>query len=117
MNDKHAAYAVLVAAAVMILKATDPPRPVAVLLTLPPVAAAVYAVTSHFRFVRRTEGVERTATTEAAAFAFYVVVLSALSYFFLESWADLPRLSMLWVWLYGMAVFGVNSIVISRRMS
>jgi hypothetical protein len=46
-----------------------------------------------------------------------VVVLSALSYFFLESWADLPRLSMLWVWLYGMAVFGVNSIVISRRMS
>jgi hypothetical protein len=110
------AYFVCLAAGIAIVDVTHPPRAIAAAIAVPPVAAAIYAVTSQFRFVRRTEGVERTSATEAAAFTFYVVVLTALAYFFLETWAKLPLLSMLWVWVYGIMVYGIATSVLSRRM-
>jgi cobalamin synthase len=111
-----AAYTVLVVLAVLVLNAVDDPAPwIGVALAVPPVAAAVYAITSQFRWIRRQEGVERTAMTDAAAWSFYVVALSALAYFFVEAWADAPKLSMIWVWLYGMAAFFVANLLATRR--
>jgi hypothetical protein len=109
------AYAVLLVGAVTVLNAVEHPQWVGVLLAVPPAAAAIYAVTSQFRALRRLEGVERTQVTDAAAWSFYVVALSAMAYFLMEALADAPRIPMVLVWVYAMAVFGVANTVAWRR--
>jgi hypothetical protein len=110
------AYFVFVIVAVVVLKAVHHPAAwVGAVLAVPPVGAAVFALTSQFRSIPRREGVERTALTDAAAWSFYVVALSALAYFFVEAWAGAPKLSMIWVWVYGMTVFAVASMLTNRR--
>jgi len=99
------AYGVLVVAAASIVEVTDPARWVAILLALPPLAAVVYALAVQARGIRRGEGIERSAYVESSSIAFVATMLSILTYGFLESWADAPKLSAFWFWFYGMALW------------
>jgi len=53
---------------------------------------------------------------EAASLAFFITVLSALAYGFLQAWAGVPQaLSGFWIYAFGMAVWGILSGVLARR--
>jgi hypothetical protein len=93
------AYGVLVVAAASIVEVTDPARWVGILL------AVAYALAVQARGIRRGEGIERSAYVESSSIAFVATMLSILTYGFLESWADAPKLSAFWFWFYGMALW------------
>lgn len=109
------AYVVFVIAGSLIIDATHPPSWARVLAVLAPVLAAVFAIGSQVRRVRRREGLERTILYEAASLAFFVTVLSALAYGFLQAWADAPQtLSAFWIYGFGMVVWAVLSVLLAR---
>jgi hypothetical protein len=110
-----AAYVLLTVLGALLVDRLDPPTWARGLLVLGPVLAAVYAVGSQVTGIRSREGMERTVLTDAAALAFFVTVLAALAYGFLQGWAHAPALSMFWVWGFGMGAWLVTSLVISRR--
>ncbi|GAB3563761.1 hypothetical protein [Spelaeicoccus albus] len=80
------------------------------------IAAASYAIFGLRRSVKNSEGVENHVYTESTALAFWMVMLAALAWFFLETFADLPHISAIWTWVYGLVVWSVLYAVESRRM-
>ncbi len=108
-------YAVLLAIAVLVLNVVNhPPVAVAVVVALVPPLAAVGGILGQRRAIKAREGVERVILTEATSMAFYLTTLTALAYGFLESWAGAPRLSMFWVYFFGMAAWALFSATMSR---
>src|SRR5262249_9014434 len=109
-------YVVLVVGAAFALSETHPPTWARVVAVLGPVAAIVYAIGSQVRWVRGREGLERVLFHEGASLAFFVTVLSGLTYGFLQVWAGLPmRLSGFWVYGFGMVVWALLTMVVARR--
>lgn len=80
------------------------------------IAAASYAIFSLRRSVKNTEGVENHVYTESTALAFWMVMLAALAWFFLEVFADLPHISAIWTWVYGFVVWSILYAVESHRL-
>lgn len=80
------------------------------------IVAASYAIFGLRRSVKNTEGVENHVYTESTALAFWMVMLAALAWFFLEVFANLPHISAIWTWIYGMAVWSVLYAIESRRL-
>jgi hypothetical protein len=110
------AYVALVVIGVLALtQVHDPPLAHAVVVAVLPAGAMVYALAGQFRSMRSQEGIERVAYTDSSAIAFFVVVLSALSWFFLEVFADAPRPSALVTWVYGLGVWWILNVVLRRR--
>jgi hypothetical protein len=111
-----AAYFVLaVIGIVVVATIDDPPIAVAVVAALLPAGAAAYALVGQFRSMRSQEGVERLVYTDSAAIAFFVILLSALAWFFLEALADAPHLSAFATWIYGVVVWVGIYVVLGRR--
>jgi hypothetical protein len=68
------------------------------------------------RWVRRREGLERVVFHEAASLAFFVTMLSALSYGFLQAWTGVQgSLSGFYVYAFGMAAWAIISALVARR--
>jgi hypothetical protein len=101
------AYGILVVVAAAIAETTKPDPWIGVLLAIPPLAAVVYALGVQAHGIRRHEGIERSAYIESSSIAFVATMLSILTYGFLESWADAPKLSAFWFWFYGMGLWAV----------
>lgn len=80
------------------------------------IAAAGYAIFSLRRSVKNTEGVENHVYTESTALAFWMVMLAALAWFFLEAFAGLPHISAIWTWLYGFVVWSILYAIESRKL-
>jgi hypothetical protein len=111
-----AADFVLVAVGAVVLSLLDdPPTALAVVAALLPAAAASYAIAGQFRSMRSQEGVERIVDTDSAAIAFFVTALTALSWFFLESFAGAPQLSAFFTWIYSITVWFGAYVVLTRR--
>ena len=66
---------------------------------------------------RKTKELERVLFTEGTSLAFFVTMISALTYGLLESWVDAPRLSAWLMWSIGMGSWAVLSLVLRRRVS
>ena len=64
---------------------------------------------------RGREGVEREVHVKATSVGFLVVVLAAGVYGVFEVLTDAPRMSMWWVWSFGIAAWFVSARVIERR--
>lgn len=110
-----AAYVLLVVVGVLVLGAVaDPPPWLGSLLAAGPVAAIVAALGSQRRGLRSREGVERAVLVEATSLAFYATALAAVTYGFLEAWAEAPKLSAWWVWAFAMASWGAASFQVRR---
>lgn len=80
------------------------------------IVAASYAIFRLRRSIKKTEGVENHVYTESTATAFWMVMLGALAWFFLEVFADMPHLSAIWTWIYGFVVWAILYAVESRRL-
>lgn len=110
-------YALLLVAAVLILRSySHPPLWLAVAFGLVLTALAAFAAISSYRDGRRTDGLEKLVVTESAGVAFFVTMAAAAGYALMESLAEAPQISMWWVWVVGMATWGITSIVMTRRM-
>jgi hypothetical protein len=95
------------------------PRPDAALIAIAAgtVVAAACAVVLLVIHGRRTRELDRMLFTEATSVAFFVTMVSALSYALLEAWIEAPKLSMWFVWTVGMGAWIVASTVFRRRYS
>ena len=67
------------------------------------------------RAVRSETELERLVSTDATSIAFFVTMIAALTYGLMETYLDLPTVSMWIVWSVGMFTWAVASIVIRRR--
>ncbi|MBV9847366.1 MAG: hypothetical protein JOZ47_20190 [Kutzneria sp.] len=93
----------------------QPPLLVGCLLALPAITLAGYALVSQYRFVASREGVERHVQVESAALAFLSTMLGVMTYALLESFAELPALSLWSVWAFGMVSWGAASVTLRRK--
>jgi hypothetical protein len=66
---------------------------------------------------RQSRELDRMLFTEATSIAFFVTMVSAISYALLESWIDAPKLSMWFVWTVGMGAWIVASTAFRRSYS
>lgn len=80
------------------------------------IGSASYAVLRLRSSIKNTEGVENHVYTESTALAFWIVMLSALAWFFLETFADMPHISAIWTWIYGFVVWSILYAIESHRM-
>ena len=103
-------------AAVFISFGGRPPAGVAVLLALLPPALVIALIVGELRRVHASEGVERLLYTESSALAFWVVIATALIYGWLEPVLHAPRLSMVFVVLYGLLARALLTKIGSRRL-
>ena len=108
------AYGVFTVAAATVVATKHPDPWVGVLLAVPPIAAVIYALAAQATGIRRREGIERSAYLESTSITFVAVMLSVLTYGFLESWAGAPKLSAFWFWFYGMGLWPIVSVLWKR---
>ena len=81
------------------------------------IAAGLIFMRSVVRYVRSEKELEKVISTDATSIAFFAVMLSALTYALLETYLDLPRVSMWLVWSFGMGTWAVMSFVVRRRFT
>lgn len=81
------------------------------------ILAALVWLTGTIRFIRRTTEVDRFISLESTSIAFFVTMVSVLTYALLESWIELPKLSMWFPWTVGMGTWAILTIVVKRKVS
>jgi hypothetical protein len=98
---------------------TQEPRPSGALIAIAigTIVAAGIALFASVRKGRRSRELDRMLFTEATSVAFFVTMLSAVTYALLESWVDAPKLSMWFVWTVGMGAWIVSATTFKRRYS
>ncbi len=79
------------------------------------VALAVHMAVT-VRQLWRREGVERQVFMEATAIAFFVTLVAGGVYALFEYLAGAPRLSMWWLWFFGMVAWGAISTFRMRQL-
>jgi hypothetical protein len=87
------------------------------IIGLTSIAAGLVFMRSIVESVRSEKELERVINTDATSIAFFAVMLSALTYALLETYMDLPRVSMWLVWTVGMGTWAVMSFVVRRRFT
>ncbi len=85
-------------------------------LALTPVIPAIFGMIAYIRFISRMDELQRRIQFEALAFGFGVSGLIMFSYGFLES-IGFPHISLLWVFPFMIAMWGIGTIITSRRYS
>jgi hypothetical protein len=81
------------------------------------IAGGLIFMRSVVRSVRSEKELEKVINTDATSIAFFAVMLAALTYALLETYVDLPRISMWLVWSVGMGTWAVMSFVVRRRLT
>jgi hypothetical protein len=66
---------------------------------------------------RKSKELERLIFNEGTSIAFFVTMLSALTYGLLESWVEAPHMSAWATWMVGMGSWGLLSIALRRKVS
>ncbi len=88
--------------------------PLLIALTFVPVLAALWAMLGWIKVVRGQDELQQKITGEGAHWALGLTSMLTFSYGLLESYANLPRLSMMWVVL----LIGVTDVLgqaVARR--
>ncbi|MCC5996866.1 MAG: hypothetical protein JJU18_10920 [Oceanicaulis sp.] len=109
------AYSLAVVGATMALRAFDPSGPVRVILALIPVIPALLALREFVFFLRAMDEVQARIHAESLLIAAGVVSFATLTWGFLESWADAPPISVMYVLPAMALVWGVVLPFVSRR--
>jgi hypothetical protein len=92
-----------------------PPRGVLWALAGAQIALLVVALFLIVRFTQRSKELERMISFEATVLAFFTTLAAAFTYAIFERWLGAPRLSMGWVWLFGLTAWIFYSFLVGRR--
>ena len=81
------------------------------------IACALLGMGLVIRAVTRSKELERFMSLQSTSLAFFTTMLFALTYALIESWVEVPDLSMWVVWTVGMGSWAAYSIILGRRFS
>lgn len=118
MRDMAIAGAIYVAcvfAAAMAVRQLDPPQWAKILLALIPLAPALLMLRAYLVNLNSMDEFQRRMQTDALLITTGVVVFGSFAWGFLEEWAGLPRVGMLWVFPVFSMLFGIVHMVIRFR--
>lgn len=91
-------------------------KPLVIALTFVPILAALWAMLGWLRAIRAMDEFQQRIVSESAHWSLGITGLVTFSYGLLEGSADLPKLSMLWVWPLINVVFVLaNQFIVRRR--
>jgi hypothetical protein len=110
-----ALYAALVFGAAFVLRNADVPQSMRIVLALLPIAPALMMLRAYLNHLNAMDEFQRRLQTDALLIATGVIVFGTFAYGFLEEWAGLPRVSLLWVFPIFSFVFGAAHAVIRHR--
>jgi hypothetical protein len=108
-------YIALVFAAALIIRYADAPQWARIVLALLPTAPALMMLRAYLAHLNALDEFQRRLQTDALLIAAGVTVFGTFAYGFLEEWADLPHVSLLWVFPIFSVVFGAAHAVIRHR--
>lgn len=83
-------------------------------LALTPVIPAIFGMIAYIRFVSRIDELQRRIQFEALAFGFGAAGILTFSYGFLEN-VGFPHISLLWIFPFMIALWGIGVAIASRR--
>lgn len=110
-----AAYVLLVVAGGFLLDPATLAPLVAVLLTLPPLAAALWAMAGWLKAVRTFDELEQKILAECGLISLGLTAVATFTYGFLEALAGLPTVSMFVVFPFIAATFALAQPFVRRR--
>lgn len=110
-----AVYVALVFGAALLLRNFDVPQWMRVVLALLPVAPALMMLRAYLTYLGALDEFQRRLQTDALLIATGVIVFGTFAYGFLEEWADLPHVPLIWVFPVFSFVFGVTHLFIRSR--
>lgn len=91
------------------------PQWLIVIIALTPLIPALMMLRTYLTFLRSLDELGRRIQTEAWLIAAGVVGLASFTYSFLEEWAQLPRIDLIWVFPALMFAWGVAQHFVRRR--
>lgn len=97
------------------IKAYDPPQWVAALLAVAPIAPALLMLGAQLRYTRALDELHRRIHGEAAMIAAVVVAFASFAYGLLESLAEFPPISLIWVFPAIGVVWSVANVFVRRK--
>lgn len=83
-------------------------------LALTPVIPAIFGMIAYIRFVSRIDELQRRIQFEGLAFGFGAAGILTFSYGFLEN-VGFPHISLLWVFPFMIALWGIGAAIAARR--
>jgi hypothetical protein len=110
-----ALYVALVFGAVLIIRNYEAPQWARIVLALLPLAPALMMLRAYLVYLNSMDEFQRRLQTDALLVATGVIVFGTFAYGFLEEWADLPHVPLIWVFPVFAFVFGLTHIVIRHR--
>ncbi len=111
-----AAYVVVVIISITLINLSPHSAWWRVPLALAPVIPAIFGIIAYMRFVGRMDELQRRIQFEGIAFSFGVAGILTFSYGFLEN-VGFPHISLLWVFPFMIAIWGIGTGIASRRYS
>ncbi|MGX6648183.1 hypothetical protein ACWCOP_09610 [Maricaulaceae bacterium MS644] len=109
------AYTGMVIGAPFLDRAFDLPDPARLALALAPVIPALFGLREFVIFLRSLDEVQTRIQSEAILIAAGIIAFSAFAWGFVESWMNVPRISLIWVLPAMVAVWGLALPLVSRR--
>lgn len=108
-------YIALVFGAAFVIRNLDAPQWSRIVLALVPTAPALMMLRAYLTYLNALDEFQRRLQTDAMLLAAGVTVFSTFAYGFLEEWAELPHVPLLWVFPLFLMVFGIAHIIIRHR--
>jgi len=111
------AYVGVVLAAVTLIRhmQLDLPQWAVILIALTPLAPALMMLRTYLTYVRAMDEFNRRIQSEAWLIAAGVIGLASFTYSFLEEWAHLPRIDLIWVFPALIFTWGLATYFVRRR--
>jgi hypothetical protein len=97
------------------IKAYDPPQWIAALLAIAPIGPAFLMLGAQLRYTRSLDELHRRIHGEAALIAAIVIAFASLGYGMLESLADFPTVSLIWVFPAICVVWSLANLFVRQR--
>lgn len=110
-----ALYVALVFGAALIIRNFEAPQWVRIVLALLPLAPALMMLRAYLVYLGAMDEFQRRLQTDALLIATGVIVFGTFAYGFLEEWADLPHVPLIWVFPVFAFVFGLTHTIIRLR--
>jgi hypothetical protein len=115
MAVSGAAYLAFVFGAAFVLRNFEVPQWARIVLALLPVAPSLMMLRAYLTYLAALDEFQRRLQTDALLIAAGVTVFGTFAYGFLEEWADLPHLPLIWVFPIFSFVFGGAHLFIRSR--
>jgi hypothetical protein len=108
-------YVGLVFATAFVIRNVETAQWVRIVLALLPIAPALMMLRAYLTHLNAMDEFQRRLQTDALLIAAGVTVFGTFAYGFLEEWADLPHLPLIWVFPIFSFVFGAAHAIIRHR--